>query len=198
MNGIKKMDEMMSSQVSLSWSQSSLKIDLRSIQPDAVNSLEKRIQLTSQTSIERQNRGPSGFETPIRRREQIDLVSEVLSQSQSEIQNRIWTIHQHCKGSLEDISFFATAEIPSSHVDPQIHEIYSLVSKIQKEGLETELLSNLKTLCEKVSLERGFSIQRNSPCPLQADPTPSPCNTPTTAMQFNVSDQKKDTNQLDI
>jgi hypothetical protein len=195
MNGIKKMDAVMSSQVSLSWSQSSLKIDLSSIQPEAANALDDRIQLVTQNSIEHQKTQPTGFEIPIRRREQIDLISEVLSQSQTEIQNRISTIHQHCKGSLEDIAFFSSAEIPTFHEDEQIHEIYTLVSKIRKEGLETELLSKLKTLCEKVSHEKGFSIQRHSPCPFHAASTT--CNTPPIVMQTKLLDQKDDPNELD-
>lgn len=200
--GLKQMDSLMTQSLGRAWSSPSndpLKTHLEELHPGMPTIIDDRIRVATTSALERSspdsldfNKSHGSRQTPLNA--SVILQEEDLRQG-TPIINLLWTINQHCRGSLEDTQFFNGAVVPLKDEVPAIQTIYDLFYKIRNEGVSNkEDLISLKTLTEEV-LRNHFGIQvgHDSPMPHRSAPTPSDTPNPPRALsRLSFSSQLTD------
>lgn len=179
-NGIKNMEMLMASQISQNWTKATadqLKLNLSSLQPDVTISLNDRIRTATEIARARNEaQARTDQLTPVRCPETVLNANVIMptQERQTPTLNILWNIHQHCRGSLEDETFFKNTVVPLKDENQSIQEIYDLFHKVQRQGMLPETLTQLKELTEKTALEKyQVTLPQDSPTGLQSAPTPN-------------------------
>lgn len=191
--GLKQMDVHMTQSLSKSWdspSNAMLKAHLEDLEPGMPRMIDERIQAACVSAFQRPpeekallNPQSNPHLTPPN--SALHLQKEP-SQVGTPVINLLWTISQHCRGSLEDEKFFTEANVPLVDENTFIQTVYTLFHKIRNEGMNKEDLINLKCMIEQVLVnDCGVEVTHDSPLPNRSAPTPG--DTPNHRASFRLS-----------